>query len=113
MCPQYISLSLSHLPVVLVADGAFEAVLVRVFDARGVVLGDLVAALGVGEEEGVVGFAGGVGLGLEEGVEVPEGGLHISLGRHFVESHLKEDFAELGASFQQRVEVTALGVFAK
>ncbi len=81
---------LALVPVALVASRpCVTSILVDIFDALDVViLGKRAADSGVTYVEGIVEIAGGVLLGLEQGIEVPERGLHPTVGRHFFKPHL-------------------------
>lgn len=57
----------------------------------------------VRNEESIMGITSRVSLRLEEGVKVPEGTLHISIGLHLLESHLKEDLNKLLPCLHQMV----------
>ena len=48
-----------------------------------------------------------VHLWLEERIEVPEAGLYEIVCGHFLEAHLQEDFAELRAHLEQRMQVAS------
>ena len=88
MGAENVSLSLRHLPIILIAIGALKTMLVSFLHALSIFFRNIIAGLGVREEEGVVSFASGMGLGLDEGIEVPERGLDIPLRGHFIETHL-------------------------
>jgi hypothetical protein len=54
------------------------------------------------EEESVVRVARRVLLRLEQRIEIPEAALHIVVGGHLLETHLREDLAELRAHLQSK-----------
>jgi len=41
----------------------------------------------------------------EEGIEIPEAVLDVVVGGHFGEAHLEENLSELGAHFEERMQV--------
>ena len=45
-------------------------------------------------------ISGGVLLRLEQSIEVPEGRLHVAIGRHFGETHRKENLTEFGTNLK-------------
>lgn len=110
MRSQNVLFCLGHGPIVVVPKRARQPILVRVLDAGRIICRHAVALGRLAEEERVVGLAGGVALRLEEGVEVPERGLHESLGGHFAEAHLEEDLAELGAGLQEWMQMSAIRI---
>jgi len=89
----------------LCSEARIETHLVRCLHALVVIVGHPQGRGGVFDEERVVGVARRVGLRLKERVEVPKRRLDPTARGHFGKAHSDEDAAELGAHFEQRVEV--------
>ena len=51
-----------------------------------------------------------VTLGLEKSIEIPERAFNKSGSRHFIETHLEKNFAELRSNLHERVQVSTLRI---
>lgn len=60
------------------------------------------------DKECIMSISGWMGLRLEKSIKVPERWLYVTIGFHFLESHLCENFNKLLFSFHKNMKISIL-----
>ena len=108
MSSQDVLASLFGLPVVAIALWSKATISVNLLDLGHIIWRHMKAICWVLDKESVMSISSWMTLWLEQSIKVPEWTFNITIGWHFLETHLEEDFSELLSDLHKRMEMPSL-----